>query len=299
MVGNIEAPKRYSTFNICFLSPRVKLKLSISVLDDGLSVKSSTCYCAHLLLVLRHILRRTFGSFIPFCVDLCQLSVRHHTPHITSPQYPRIPHLLQQKSEERHVNGAKVRVDICQSMWRNKDAKRMTKAIPWQRKASSSMHTLNFTFCTVERVSKLELPHSPPHTTCTFISYRPLARFHFKRYHSQTLGWDFLSSLPEVSDVSFFPEKDCRTKMVTEISSSNGSDKYRHGNRSLSVWGSWCLWSFALVACWFSTSCCSWTILAWYHGWSTSDLRRYQKLWCSDDWFSPWCFEDHPMIISG
>ena len=190
--------------------------------------------------------------------------------------------------------------------------KHLTSMHTWSSRANAKAPeaTLNFTFCTVER-----LAHSPPAyylylyilpTTCSFslqksattmfgsAAKQDLQKISFPNFR---LGFPFPFARSQWHQ--FFPWKDCRTKMGTEISSSNGSDKYSHRNRCLSVWGSWCLWSFALVACWFSTSCCSCTILAWYHGRSTSDLRRYQKPWCSDDWFSPWCFEDHPMIISG
>lgn len=88
----------------------------------------------------------------------------------------------------------------------------------------------------------------PPHTTCTFLSYWPLARFHFKRvrkklclvwllfskiymtYHSQTLGWGFLSALPELNDISFFSKKHSRTKVGT-VPSLRNQRRNRQGFR--------------------------------------------------------------------
>ena len=187
----------------------------------------------------------------------------------------------------------------------------------WKSSRATAEASLNFTFCIVKG---FWFGVSTPSAAYYFISYRPLARFPLKRVrqqwlvrplskiyktnHSQNLGWGEFFQLFQNSMTSVFSSnKNSRTKVGTEISSSNRSDKWRflHGKKTLclSVWGSWCLWSFALVACWFSTSWHSWMILAWYHGWPTRDLRSYQKPWCSDDWFLPRCLEDYPMTISG
>ena len=139
-------------------------------------------------------------SMSTFCAlsHITSLTQAHHTPHFTLPQYPRITHLLQQKSEERHVIGGRVREDrrkICEEIkmpregWKryHDTEKHIMSMHTWKSSRATAEASLNFTFCTVEKVSNLEFPHPPPHTTCTFISYRPLARFRFKKVRQPCL----------------------------------------------------------------------------------------------------------------
>ena len=83
-------------------------------------------------------------------------------------------------------------------------------------------------------------------TTCSFslqksttpqCLVRPLSKI-YKRYHSQTLGWDFLSPLPEVSDISFSLKRlqnapTVRTSTATEIGVCQCED---HGAYGLLHW---------------------------------------------------------------
>ena len=52
----------------------------------------------------------------------------------------------------------------------------------------------------------------------------------YMTYHSQTLGWGFLSALPELNDISFFSKKHSRTKVGT-VPSLRNQRRNRQGFR--------------------------------------------------------------------
>ena len=152
----------------------------------------------------------------PLLLRITSLTPAYHTSHITLPQYPRITHLMQQKSEERHVNGGRVRVDrrpICQEIEMLREAqKNIISMHTWKSSHATAEASLNFTFCTVEGfwfgastpsaayylhlyILTTTCSFSPQKSTTTLFSSAAERDLQdYKTYHSQNLGWGFLST---------------------------------------------------------------------------------------------------------